>query len=166
MKANKSVVIAMVLGGLALSGAAVAKGYGHGPGGFGHGLHGLLRDVELTDEQTEMLEAVRPAKDDREAVRAEREADRTILVAELEKGTPDAERLHALLDTHLAERAERMHEALDAGLALYATLTPEQRAQVLENLDEMPQRGERGERGERGPGKHRPEMGQRPDFER
>lgn len=163
MKTRKAMMVAAVLGGMALSGAAIAGGRGQGGLGHGGGFHRLLEGVELTEAQTEMLEAARPDAEDREAMRAEHEAEREAILAELSKEKPDAARIHATIDARAAERTARMHEMVDAGLALYATLTPDQRAQVLENLAEGPP--ERGERSG-GPGTRRLGEGERPEFER
>ncbi len=143
-------VPALGLGGLALAEPDGPRGARGGPGGapWGH----IVSQLELTPEQEALVAEFKDeGQAHREAMRAEREANRETIKAQLGSGRPDAAVLHALVTKQSEVRAAHAHERLDDFLALYATLTPDQLAQVRQILEEGPAR--RGEgMGPQGPG--------------
>jgi len=97
----------------------------------------LLEGIELTEAQLDGVRAWHQARraarqEQREQRRAEREAIR----AELAKDRPDAAKLHALVDAQQDRARAAAHDRIDAWLELHGMLTPEQRAQLAENLAE------------------------------
>jgi protein CpxP len=136
---------ALVVGGaLALSGFAGGCRSHHGPGrdpaevaAFVSGrVDDLLDDLDATPEQRTRINAVKDrlladgAKlhggkgEAHDAVRSEWSAE-----------TPDAARLHALVDAHADQMKAFAHEAVDAGIEVHGILTPEQRAKVAKKAE-------------------------------
>jgi Spy/CpxP family protein refolding chaperone len=56
------------------------------------------------------------------------------VVAQWDAATPDAAKLHALVDARIDAMRRLAHEAADAGVELHAVLTPEQRAKLSRKL--------------------------------
>lgn len=138
---------------LALTVGAVAVA---GPPGFGPGpeMLEILRQLDLTPEQRLALRSLREAHQaEREAHRAEREETMAFFKAQLLSDTPDAAALHAKIDEKSIDAIERAHAHLDAVLEVHAVLTPVQRQQVADALEDARERHEamRGPRGPRGP---------------
>lgn len=154
---NRITKLAALVGTVAtLSFGAVALA---GPGGH-HGapegaiLH-AIKELDLSTEQVEMLKAIREAnRDEHEANRAQREKTMEVFKAELQSDSPDAAKLHALIDAREADMVQRAHDRLDTLLEIHAVLTPEQRAQIATKLEEMRERHD-GMRERRGGDKER-----------
>lgn len=137
----------VLLGSLAFGTVAIA-----GPGGGGHFMRGV-RDLDLTDEQrAELRELRESSREDRGDDKAEMQSIHEAFIAELAKASPNVATLHELTDRRSELQAAHAHEKVDSLVAVHAILTPEQRAELLENMAER--RAERrGERGEGRPGR-------------
>lgn len=153
-KTKLMAVVAMVgalgMGSVALAGPG-GPGGGHGPRGgdmAGPYLH-ALRQLDLTEEQQTQLRSLREAN--REAHQAEREEMKSVMESfrtELLSDSPRTEVLHSLLDQRLELQTAAAHERIDDLLAARAVLTPEQRVELAEILENPPERSERGRRGQ------------------
>jgi len=78
--------------------------------------------------RAQMLNAVKDRLFDEGAKLAqEQHAVRSEVVTQLESATPDAQRLHALVDERIEAMRAFAHKAADAALEVHGTLTPEQR---------------------------------------
>lgn len=156
---SKKSLAAVALGTLtmlALGGTAIAKGAGHG-GPFG-GMHRMVEQLDLTPEQQELGMALREdAKADQESQRSTRSAAFDTIQAELALEQPDSALLHGVIDEQLALMTVTMHDRLDDLLTLHATFSAEQRATLVQEMDEAKARketrmeeGREGSRGKRG----------------
>lgn len=164
-------LIAAGLGLVALVATSLALADDGGPRLHGP-LAGVVRSaqsLELTAEQTAELDDViaafpahqpgmrgprgdgPPTEEERAAFHATREAHRALLVKQLASDAPSAEALHAMVDGGpRGEAPQEVHDAVDALLAFHATLTPEQRTQLVANLEQrMERRGEGHRHGRR-----------------
>ncbi len=126
-----------------------------GPGGggeCGQFMHGM-RGLDLTEDQKTELQALREgAEEDRADTKVQMQSIREAFLAELAKDSPNAATLHELTDRRAELHAAGAHEKVDRLVEAHAVLTAEQRAELLENMEERrEQRGEgRGGRGGRG----------------
>ena len=59
---------------------------------------------------------------------------RQLLLGEWKADRPDAERMHRLIDRRIDDLRRVMHVAADAFVEVHQTLTPKQRAEVLDEL--------------------------------
>lgn len=137
---------AAVVAALAVGTAAYAghRGGGFGPGGHGFGLHRVVRALDLTEEQEVLaVRLMRQLREERDAMRASHQAELQTLKAEVASEQPDAERLHALLDQMAKERTQLAHRAVDRFLELHATLSAEQRAELVSKIEKMEARRRR-----------------------
>jgi protein CpxP len=55
---------------------------------------------------------------------------------ELKKDDPDAKKLHALVDDRMDEMRDAMHEAADSLIELHGVLSPKQRQELTDMLEE------------------------------
>jgi periplasmic protein CpxP/Spy len=139
--------------GAALLAVAAVVGLAGFAGGFGHGCHGgrdparmaefvtgrvddLLDDVDATPEQRTRINAVK----DRllaagEQARAGHKEVHDAAVAEWKAATPDAAKLHALVDARVEEMRAFAHQAVDAGVEVHGVLTPEQREKLTRKIE-------------------------------
>ncbi|MED5370249.1 MAG: periplasmic heavy metal sensor [Myxococcota bacterium] len=128
------------LAALSLGGAALAKGGpGHhgGKGIFGPGMHHVLAELDLSEEQQALAKELRDeARANHESERAEREQAMDSALTELAKAEPDSAALHAIVDQQLATMSTRMHDGVDAFLTLHATFTEAQRATLVSELED------------------------------
>ncbi|MCE9667289.1 Spy/CpxP family protein refolding chaperone [Myxococcus stipitatus] len=91
-------------------------------------LNDKLDDLDATDAQRQAINAVKDRLFDEGAKLAEEQhAVRSEVVTQLESATPDAQRLHALVDERIEAMRAFAHKATDAALEVHGTLTPEQR---------------------------------------
>jgi Spy/CpxP family protein refolding chaperone len=137
---------AAIVAALALGTAAYAghRGGGFGPGGRGFGVHRIVRSLDLTEAQEVLaVRLMRQLREERRAMRASHLAELQSLKAEVASSQPDAERLHALLDQMAKERTQFAHEAVDKFLELHATLSAEQRAELVGKIEKMEERRRR-----------------------
>lgn len=136
MLAGGAIVLALTVGT-----AAYAHHRGGGGGFGGHVFHRVLRNLDLTEEQEVM--AVRLMREMREEGRVQREAHRAeleALRAQLGVEQPDATRLHAMLDEEAQARTKLGHQAIDRFLEFHATLSAEQRAELVTMLEKLEER--------------------------
>jgi Spy/CpxP family protein refolding chaperone len=95
-----------------------------------------LDDLDATPEQRTRIHAVK----DRllaagQQLRAERKATHDALAAEWKSASPDAAKLHALVDARAEEMRALAHQAVDAGVEVHGILTPEQREKVTKKIE-------------------------------
>jgi Spy/CpxP family protein refolding chaperone len=143
-----------IIGITAVSLAAVVAVVGLvGWGGCGHG-HGhgrdpaevasfvtarvddALDDVDATPDQRTRIHAVK----DRllasgQAARAGHREAHDALLAEWKSASPDAAKLHALVDERVEAMRAFAHQAVDAGVEVHGVLTPEQREKVTKKVE-------------------------------
>jgi Spy/CpxP family protein refolding chaperone len=98
----------------------------------------VLDDLKTTDAQRQQILAVK----DRMLAKglALRQAGQPLheeLLAQWNSPNPDRARLHALVDQQLDAMRAFAHDAVDAGVEVHDTLTPEQRAQVTKKAERM-----------------------------
>jgi Spy/CpxP family protein refolding chaperone len=105
--------------------------------GFGGGLRHALGQLELTETQeTEIRAVFTEARASRDDVRAELDAIRAEFRAELQKEAPSERALHALVDRRAQITTEQAHAMVGPLLEVHRILTPEQRAELAELMDE------------------------------
>jgi Spy/CpxP family protein refolding chaperone len=75
-----------------------------------------------------MLEAAK-------AVHEEHGATHAALLDAWKSETPDAAKLHALVDQRADEMRKLAHEAVDAGIEVHGILTPDQRAKLTKKIE-------------------------------
>ena len=164
MSAIRNVIFAAgfaTLGAFAAVGAQAAAGpHRGGMSMFGPDISKFAEALDLSAEQEGMLETMRAdAKSQRQAHREEKQANKGQLIEMLGQETLDADQIHDLIDTRTNEMASFAHDMADQFIAFHATLDDEQRATLVEKVEEasarheerQERRGERGgERGERG----------------
>ncbi|MFT5681196.1 MAG: Spy/CpxP family protein refolding chaperone [Myxococcota bacterium] len=137
---------------------AVASGHRGGP--FGPNMARLADALDLTDDQQAMVDEMREdARAQMKGHREDREASKAELKTLLSQETMDADVVHGMIDDHIAEMSGFAHDMADQFISLHATLDADQRAALIETVEEAAERhgsrhsersGERGERGERG----------------
>lgn len=101
----------------------------------------MLHSIDLTEEQE--VKAVRVKRKLRKQAKAMRQANKASMgeaINELSKPTPDKARLHAIVDKSLASAAKLAHAAIDQFLEVHATLTSDQRQQLVENARKAKER--------------------------
>ena len=57
------------------------------------------------------------------------------IMNEWKSATPDAAKLHALVDARADEMRKLAHEAVDAGIEVHGILTPEQREKLTKKIE-------------------------------
>ena len=92
-----------------------------------------LTDLKATDAQREKVNALKTAtiEDMKSLMQAQKQARQEVL-ALWAANAPDAKAAHALVDHRIDAMRTLAHKMADRALALHATLTPEQRAQLAE----------------------------------
>ncbi len=113
----------------------------HGGGGPGMALQRLIASLDLTEDQ-EVL-AVRLRRQARDEMKAQHESNRGLLQEiklQLSQPDPDQDRLHAIMDEIAESRTKMGHAMIDRLLQLHATLTDEQRATLIEKMDQAESR--------------------------
>lgn len=145
---RRSITIAALAAGLALSSAAIAGKDGGGPDrhGPGHGPHRggpfmhELRDLDLSDAQREQI---------RGFFKTQREQDKTDRKAQFElhrsfelatPGTAQYQTLTVqLADAEATEARNRVQQMASLRTQVYGVLTPAQRTQLAEELAKRPE---------------------------
>ena len=95
-----------------------------------------LDDLDATPEQRTRIHAVKERMiASVQKARGEHRDSRETVLAAWRSPTPDATRLHALVDEHLDAIRAVAHEAVDASIEVHGTLTPEQREKVTRKLE-------------------------------
>jgi len=150
MMRTKAVALALGVGVAALVGAGAfgALAYGHGHG-HGHGRHALAEkmirwhvDEELaalgaTDAQKQQVRQI----EDRllAQVGATHRSGGSLhaqILSAFETDTPDRDRIHQLVDTHVDDMRKVAHDVADGVLDAYRILTPEQRQKLVAHARE------------------------------
>jgi periplasmic protein CpxP/Spy len=133
-------------------GQGMGMGMGPGrPGGPGMaGPMGMLRGVQLTDAQREQIRAIHEeargeATEPGKGMQLQRELRQALLA-----DTPDQQKIASLTQAIAAAQAEGLARRIAVQGRVAQVLTPEQRAQVRERLEQAPA-GPRGPA--RGPGR-------------
>jgi Spy/CpxP family protein refolding chaperone len=95
-----------------------------------------LDDLDATPDQRTRVHAVK----DRmlaaaQQLRAGHREAHDALLGEWKSATPDAAKLHALVDARAEEMRKLAHEAVDAGIEVHGILTPEQREKVTKKIE-------------------------------
>ncbi len=98
-------------------------------------LDDMLDDLDATAPQRARVHELKDKllKDGAALHQGQRDA-RKELVAQWDSATPDAARVHALVDARIDALRAFAHEAADAGLELHGLLTPEQRTKVSKKI--------------------------------
>lgn len=103
-----------------------------------------LDEVDATPEQRAKLEPLaQKLVTDAKPVMAQGQETRAALVAEWKKPTPDAVKVHALVDQQLDSVRGLAHGLADALLEVHRTFTPAQRDEVSKRLDKHVARARR-----------------------
>ncbi len=136
---------------LVAAGFITLTGFGGGCRGHGHG-HGrdpaelaafvtdrvddALDDLDATPEQRTRINAVkdRMLAAGLEARGARGQTHETLL-GEWKATSPDAAKLHALVDARVDAMRALAHQAVDAGVEVHGILTPEQREQLTRKAE-------------------------------
>lgn len=147
---QRLLVLSALVGSMALGGVAMARPGGPGghrgmrEGGPAMRLLRAMEDLDLSEQQeVQLVRIKRELRKENKDLRTAMRADGQATFTELQKETPNAQRLHEMLDRHTAARTAAMHKALDKVLAFHATLTPAQRTQLQEKLQRFQKRMER-----------------------
>jgi Spy/CpxP family protein refolding chaperone len=139
-----AVVLALVLGAVALTGFRGGCGGHHGPGrdpaqvaAFVNGrVDDLLDDVDATPEQRTKIHAIADRMlAQAQAVHGEQDSTHETLLAQWKAETPDKAQLHALVDARADALRKLAHEAVDAGVEAHDVLTPAQREKVAKKVE-------------------------------
>lgn len=137
---------------VAAGGSAFAHGPGHGyrgaHGGHGAGIERVIAHVQEklaldTSQQVMFDSALAATKSAREAGRAQREAMKEALRAELNVVEPDLAKLAAMADAARDQHQAVHRQVRDQWLALYQTFSATQKAVVREALATRLERHER-----------------------
>ncbi|MBW1808665.1 MAG: Spy/CpxP family protein refolding chaperone [Deltaproteobacteria bacterium] len=95
----------------------------------------VFKEINASDSQREQITAV---KDkllvQLRAMKGSHKADLETVFEEMKKDKPDAQKLHALLDTQIEQKKEFAHQAIDALIEVHAVLSPEQRTVVQDKI--------------------------------
>jgi Spy/CpxP family protein refolding chaperone len=142
MKMKTIMVGALVLA-LAVGGVAWA-GPGGGGGFFGGRMMRVLHDLQLTDQQEDLaFDIGHDIKKRARQMRKDAAGSLGTVSAELAKPKPDAAKLHAVADQRIEEMKKLAHYAIDRFLALHATLSADQRQELVKRLDKIDERRRR-----------------------
>lgn len=94
-----------------------------------------LDDLDATEAQRTSIHAVKDRLlNDGQALMEEQKAARTEALTQLESATPDAAKLHALVDARIDAFRAFAHKATDAVLEIHRTLTPAQRQTLASDI--------------------------------
>jgi hypothetical protein len=92
--------------------------------------------MALTDDILAELQKMKSAHNEGKA----------LVLAELKKGEPNSETLHAMLDDRFGEIEDFAHKTLDKALAAYSTLRSDQREILLDKVSEHFEKREQSQR--------------------
>ncbi len=148
--------IALLALGILGAGAALAdEGEGEGcdggrcRGAGGGRLMAMAQELDLSEDQLEKLDRVRELVRERRQDRRERRgAGYSVVLESMEDGEIDVDQVHASIDERMEAKRATAHEVADEMIGFFDSLDAEQRATMLEQMEER--RGERRERARRG----------------
>jgi len=131
-------------GFVTLTGFAGCRGHGHGHGRdpaevaafVGARVDDALDDLDATPDQRTRVNAVkdRLLAAGQQARTGNPEAHQALL-AEWKSSSPDAAKLHALVDARIDAMRAFAHQAVDGGIEVHGILTPEQREKVTKKIE-------------------------------
>jgi periplasmic protein CpxP/Spy len=94
-----------------------------------------LDDLNATEAQRSSIHAVKDRMlTEGQAMMADQKAARAEALTQLESATPDAAKLHALVDARVDAFRAFAHKATDAVLEIHRTLTPAQRQELTQEV--------------------------------
>ena len=97
----------------------------------------VLDDVEADEVQRDKVHEIKDRLyESAQAVRDGSKESRQLAFDELRKDDPDAAKLHAMVDERVDEWRKVLHEGVDGVLEVHATLTPEQRQEIADMIEE------------------------------
>jgi len=97
---------------------------------------GMLNDLNATDAQRAQVHALKDRLlADGLKLHAAGEPFHAEVLAQWSSATPDAAKLHALLDERADALRSYAHELVDAGVELHGILTPEQREKLAKEVE-------------------------------
>lgn len=97
----------------------------------------ILDDIDASDSQREQVHAIKL-----EAIKEFRNfhkdgmAEHKTMLEEIKSETPDRDRLIAKVDAHLEAKRELSYKMVDYGLELHKVLSPEQRVQLAQMMED------------------------------
>lgn len=136
--AGSAVLAVLLLSGFAFRGG---HGWGHNPERIKQmvtwRLNDKLEDLDATDAQRQSINAVKDRLfDDGVQLMEEQHAARDEAFTQLASDTPDAQKLHSLVDARIDAMRAFAHKMTDAALEVHGTLTPEQRKELATEFRE------------------------------
>ncbi|RKH32814.1 periplasmic heavy metal sensor [Corallococcus praedator] len=141
----------LIIAGTAVVAVTLLTGFGFGGRGGHHGspdperikqmvtwkLDDKLDDLDATEAQRSSIHAVKDRLlAEGQQLMEGQQAVRTEALAQLESPTPDAAKLHALVDSRIDAFRAFAHKATDAVLEMHRTLTPAQRQELASEYRE------------------------------
>jgi Spy/CpxP family protein refolding chaperone len=138
------VVLALVVGVVALTGFGGGCGHHGGPGrdpakvaAFVNGrVDDLLDDVDATPDQRTRIHAIADRMlAEGQALHADQAETHATLLEQWKAQTPDKAKLHALVDARVDAFRKVAHDAVDAGVEAHDVLTPAQREKLARKAE-------------------------------
>ncbi len=140
--AAAAAALVVVVGFVALTGFRGACGAHHGrdPARMAafvtNHVDDALDDLNATPDQRTRVHAIKDRLlADVQKAHAGHDDAHAALLAEWKAETPDAAKLHALVDARVDEMRALAHEAVDAGVEVHGILTPEQREKITKKAE-------------------------------
>jgi periplasmic protein CpxP/Spy len=134
----------LALSMIAVAGVAVAgpSGGPKGRGGFpGMMMLRLYADLDLSEQQElKVIRARRDLKAQAQEARKDTQASIGVAIEELNKANPDSQKMHSIADEAIKRFSKIVHSGIDQALDIHASLTPEQRAKLVERAREIQER--------------------------
>ena len=95
----------------------------------------ILDDVDASEPQRKtVIAATQRVVREAVALRGVGNESRQLILGEWKAQRPDGDRMHRLIDRRIDDLRKVLHMAADAFVEVHETLTPEQRAEVLDEL--------------------------------
>ena len=130
------------LGAFAAVGTQAVAG-AHSGGPFGADMARFAQALDLSEAQEALVDEMRAeARAQMQANRMGKQADKEGIKAMLSQETLDAAAVHSMIDERIDEMASFAHEMADSFIALHATLDADQRATLVEKMEEASERHE------------------------
>ncbi len=136
--------LVLAAGVVALTGFAGCRSHGHGHGRdpaeiaafVTDRVDDALDDLDATPEQRTRINAVKDRMLEAGlAMRGGHKETHEALLAEWKAASPDAAKLHALVDARADAMRAFAHQAVDAGVEVHGILTPEQREKLTRKVE-------------------------------
>jgi Spy/CpxP family protein refolding chaperone len=142
MDMNRKLIIGLAAGAVVLAaGVAIAASGSRGPERARQFINwrvdDALDELNATDAQRAKAHALKDRLfDDALKMRAEKEQVRAALIEQWKADRPDPAAVHREVDRIADEFRAFAHQAADAALELHQSLTPEQRAELLQRAEQ------------------------------